>query len=264
MNILEKVAEATGPHRDDVVLCGGMAAFLICRKAKSQADAAMTEDVDLTIERKAYRQKSLKSLNAPTIADGLEKMGFEREIVAFSIGDGKPSEKWVQDGDSFYIEFLTDDHRQKIHEISGIKAQGLSYFNMSLDNTFLYQLPSGRELRVVTASAFEMHKILTFVKRKSDGKKLKDLYYIAFIGVEVFKSPEKLAVELKNLSISAAWTKTASANLNLVVRNIVLWAQAIKDNDPTGTLTEDGVTEFYKRLAVAYCPSVNLKRSLTT
>lgn len=237
LNILEKVAEATGPHRDDVVLCGGMAAFLICRKANSKADAAMTEDVDLTIERKPYRQKTIKSLNVPTIANGLENMGFEREIVAFSIDDGKPSERWVQDGNSFYIEFLTDDHRQQIHDISGIKAQGLSYFNMSLDNTFLYQLPSGRELRVVTASAFEMHKILTFVKRKSNGKKFKDLYYIAFIGVEVYKSPDKLAAELKNLCISAAWSKTAAGNLNLVVRNIALWAPAIKDNDPTGTLT---------------------------
>jgi hypothetical protein len=252
IGILEKVAIATEPHRDDVVLCGGMAAFLICRQAEAQTDAAMTEDVDLTIERKASRQKTLKLSNTPTIAEGLKKVGFEREIKAFPIGDGKPAEKWVQDGDSFYIEFLTDDHRQQVHEISGIKAQGLSYFNMSLDNTFLYRLPSGRELRVVAASAFEMHKILTFVRRKSPGKKFKDLYYIAFVGGAVYGSPEELAAELGALDITAAWTKTAATNLGLLAANLAAWAPRIKDNDPTGTLTEASIMEFFGRLAAAY------------
>ena len=113
ISFLEKVAIATEPHRDDVVLCGGMAAFLICREADA-ADAAMTEDIDLTIERQVHRQKTLKQATVPTIAAGREKAGFEREINAFPLGDGKPTEKWVQDGDSFYIEFLTDDHRQQV------------------------------------------------------------------------------------------------------------------------------------------------------
>jgi hypothetical protein len=256
IDILEKVATATEPHRDDVVLCGGMAAFLICRAAEAQADAAMTEDVDLTIERQAHRQKTLKQASVPTIAEGLEKAGFEREVKAFPIGDGKPTEKWVQDGDSFYIEFLTDDHRQQVHDISGIKAQGLSYFTMSLDNTFLYRLPSGRELRVVAAPAYEMHKLLTFVKRKTDGKKFKDLYYVAFVGAAVYGSPEALATALNALSVAPAWTKTAATNLGLVVANLATWALRIKDNDPTGTLTEGGITEFYKRLATAYSPAI--------
>ena len=38
--------------------------------------------------------------------------------------------------------------------------------------------------------------------------------------------------------------------------NLATWALRIKDNDPTGTLTEGGITEFYKRLATAYSPAI--------
>jgi hypothetical protein len=252
IDLLERVAEATAVHRDEIVLCGGMAAFLICRAAYAPVDAAMTEDVDLTVELRDWRQKTLKSSAVPTLADSLEKAGFSREIQSQPIGETQATEKWVQDGSSFYIEFLTEDPRQKLHRISGIQAQGLSYFSMSLENTFLYRLPSGKEIRVVSGSAFIMHKILTFNRRKTGFKKFKDLYYVAFVGTASFQSPEDLAENLRGLKIHPNWTKTAFTNLKTVSTNLSSWAPRIKDNDPTGALSEPKIVDFYNRLKSAY------------
>ena len=61
ISILEKVAIATEPHRDDVVLCGGMAAFLICREADAQADAAMTSRIEHALARAGERLDHARS-----------------------------------------------------------------------------------------------------------------------------------------------------------------------------------------------------------
>lgn len=108
--ILELVATGIERHREDIALCGGMAAFAICRAAACEADAAMTEDIDLVVERHSRLQKTpLQSRRS--LAEGLENVGFSSEYMSLPIGGGEPAEKWVKEGESFYLEFLTQDHR---------------------------------------------------------------------------------------------------------------------------------------------------------
>jgi len=251
INILEQVAAATARARDDLVLCGGMAAFAICKMADAEADVALTEDVDLAMERQRHRQKT-KLAEPPLLGDDLKKSGFSCEYKSLPIGGGIPAEKWVKEGESFYIEFLTEDHNQNVHSISGISAQGLSYFSMSLANTFPYELPSGTSIRVVSPEAFAMHKILTFNRRRSDFKKYKDLYYVAIVALTAYRSIGQLAADMRALRVAQGWQRTAASNLRAIEKSLGDWTDKIMGNDPARFLTAARIRIVYITLAAAY------------
>jgi len=101
-----------------------------------------------------------------------------------------------------------------------------------------------------------MHKLLTFTRRISEAKRYKDLYYIVFVAELGFSSVEELATDLLSLKIVPKWTKTASTNMKTIVENLATWAPRIKDNDPSGLLTEAGIADAFRRLTAAYKPVV--------
>jgi len=243
--LLEKIAICVERSGEKLVLCGGLAAYLICKAANAQAEIVLTEDADLLIERRQKAERDFAT-SPVTVAKSLEEAGFTREIATIPIAEtgGLPSEHWKsKEFSEMYVEFLTEDHNKERHSISGITAQGLSYFSMSLEHTFKYTLPSGREIDVVAPDAFVMHKALTFPKRGFEQKKHKDLYYIAFVGKNAFPSIDQLRQDLERLDIVSAWRNTATKNLAMAGRNLGKWMTPILLNDVSGQLLEKDVKE---------------------
>jgi len=129
--------------------------------------------------------------------------------IDYSLTDkGLPSEKWIKDGFDQYIEFITHDHAKNNYEISGITAQGLTYFSMSLDNTVKIDLPSGKFIKVVSPVAFVAHKLLTYTRRLTNQKMIKDLYYVCYVANNVYDSRDDLVNELNTLDMHDKWRKT--------------------------------------------------------
>ena len=87
------------------------------------------------------------------------------------------------------IEFLTDDsvrnNKNKNVVIAGVVAQPLSYLTLSLQTTLKFHTYSNVTGNVVTPGAWIFHKGLTFTKRKSSLKILKDLYGIWYVASQL-------------------------------------------------------------------------------
>ena len=92
-------------------------------------------------------------------------------------------------GAEIEIEFLTDDsarnNKDKNVLIAGVVAQPLSYLTLSLQTTAKFQTYSSVAGNVVTPGAWIFHKGLTFTKRKSSLKVLKDLYGIWYVASQL-------------------------------------------------------------------------------
>ncbi|MDE3046369.1 MAG: hypothetical protein KGJ02_06980 [Verrucomicrobiota bacterium] len=79
--------------------------------------------------------------------------------------------------------------------ISGVAAQPLSYLTLSLQRTMEFQTHSSARGRVVTPGAWMFHKGLTFTRRKSLSKILKDLYGIWYAATQLGNLSEQATVE---------------------------------------------------------------------
>ncbi len=236
VEILEKVALIIQDIGKGAALCGGMAAYALGLESESHITPVFTEDVDIVVDTKS-KKFPLFDAKDVNLAKRLIDAGYKPELNALPTSKALPNEKWVYSDNSHYVEFLTEDHRKMTHKISGITAQGLSYFSMRLDNTIRITLPSGAKLTIVAPAAFIMHKLLTFPLRKKEAKKYKDLYYVCYV---LSNGGDKSATlqSICDLNIHPKWKDTARNNLKNVMDGIGLNAKRISQADDTGWLTE--------------------------
>jgi hypothetical protein len=179
--IISEFLKSLGPWRDFVVIGGGFALFiykLYLADFKLENLPVGTRDIDSLIPRK------VAEISKKNIAKYLNEAGF---IHIFKDVDIPATESYVKeiDGVEVEIEFLTDSatryDKNKNVVIAGIVAQPLSYLTLSLQRTMEFQTYSHEVGRVVSPEAWIFHKGLTFTRRKSSSKMLKDLYGIWYV-----------------------------------------------------------------------------------
>lgn len=108
------------------------------------------------------------------------------------------------DGVEVEIEFLTDsatrDDKNKNVVIAGIVAQPLSYLTLSLQTTMEFRTYSKEAGKGVSPGAWILHKGLTFTRRKSASKMLKDLYGIWYVATQLGDFSDQALAEIAFLS----------------------------------------------------------------
>lgn len=145
-------------------------------------------------------------------------------------------------GAEIEIEFLTDDsarnNKDKNVLISGVLAQPLSYLTLSLQTTVKFQTYSNVTGNVVTPGAWIFHKGLTFTKRKSSLKILKDLYGIWYVASQLGEFSDHALDEFSGLAKQhPKWFKTFQNNLHNWLSNTSPndWSK-LESQDPSGRL----------------------------
>ncbi len=186
--VISEFLSSIGPWCNWVVIGGGYALFiykLYLADQQLKNSPVGTRDIDSLISRKT------PVVSDKNIAKYLNEAGF---IHIFKSMDVPATEAYVKEinGTEVEIEFLTDsaarNDKSKNIVIAGVVAQPLSYLNLSLQMTIEFQTYSGRIGRVVSPGAWMFHKGLTFTKRKSSLKKVKDLYGIWYAATQLRSS----------------------------------------------------------------------------
>lgn len=149
------------------------------------------------------------------------------------------------------IEFLTDsatrNDKNKNVVISGVSAQPLSYLTLSLETTMEFTTNSGERGFVVSPGAWMFHKGLTFPKRKSSTKVLKDLYGIWYVSSQLGSFSETAVSELHALGrLHTKWYKTFQHNLLTWLEN----SSQLESQDPFGKLKRLSFEKTLNRLII--------------
>lgn len=236
--IISEFLESIGPWRDFVVIGGGFALFiykLYLSDPKLKNPPVGTRDIDSLIPRK------IPEISKKNIQDYLREAGFNH---VFKDLDDPATEAYVKDiaGAEVEIEFLTDDsvrnNKEKNVVIAGVVAQPLSYLTLSLQTTLKFQTYSKITGNVVTPGAWIFHKGLTFTKRKSSLKVLKDLYGIWYVTSQLGDFSDHSLDEFKALANQhPKWFKTFQNNLHnwLNKASPSDWSK-LEAQDPSGRL----------------------------
>lgn len=215
--IISDFLKSLGPWRDLIVIGGGFSLFiykLYLTDPKFKNSPVGTRDIDSLIPRK------VQEISKKNIQGYLQEGGFNH---VFKDLDDPATEAYVKDiaGAEIEIEFMTDDsvrtNKNKNVLIAGIFAQPLSYLTLSLQTTLKFQTYSNITGNVVAPAAWIFHKGLTFTKRKSSLKILKDLYGIWYVATQLGDF-SKCAIE--EFTIIAKkhpkWFKTFQSNLKKI------------------------------------------------
>lgn len=152
------------------------------------------------------------------------------------------------------IEFLTDDsvrnNKDKNVVIEGVVAQPLSYLTLSLEITLKFYTYSNVTRNVVTPGAWIFHKGLTFTKRKSSLKILKDLYGIWYVVSQLGDFSDHALDEFKALANQhPKWFKTFQKNLCIWLDNASPndWSK-LEAQDPSGRLRKLNFEQIVRAL----------------
>lgn len=236
--IISEFLESIGPWRDFIVIGGGFALFiykLYLSDPKLKNFPIGTRDIDSLIPRK------IPEISKKNIQSYLREAGFNH---VFKDLDDPATEAYVKDiaGAEVEIEFLTDDtvrnNKDKNVLIAGVVAQPLSYLTLSLQTTLKFQTHSNVIGNVVTPGAWIFHKGLTFTKRKSSLKILKDLYGIWYVASQLGAFSDQALDEFKALAKQhPKWFKTFQKNLRDWLENVTPndWTK-LEAQDPSGRL----------------------------
>lgn len=183
-----------------------------------------------------YR-KSLRK----NIAKHLQDAGFTHVFKDLGIPATEAYVKEI-DGLEVEVEFLTDsatrNNKNKNVLIGGVVAQPLSYLTLSLQMTTEFQTYSGETGRVVSPGAWVFHKGLTFNRRKSSLKILKDLYGIWYVATQLGDFSDQALVEFDMLTKRHfKWFETFRKNLHHWMDNgtPAEWSK-LEAQDPAGKL----------------------------
>ena len=159
------------------------------------------------------------------------------------------------DGTEVEIEFLTDsatrDDKNRNVVIAGVVAQPLSYLTLSLQTTMEFQTYSYEAGKVVSPGAWIFHKGLTFARRKSSSKILKDLYGIWYVVTQLGDFSDQVVDEFSFLAKQhPKWFKTFQKQL-LNWMNQASPAEWVKleVQDPSGKLKKLGFERSMKMLS---------------
>jgi Nucleotidyltransferase len=250
--IISEFLESIGPWRDFVVIGGGFALFiykLYLSDPKLKNLPVGTRDIDSLIPRK------IPEVSKRNIQSYLREAGFDH---VFKDLDDPATEAYVKDiaGAEVEIEFLTDDsvrnNKDKNVVIAGVVAQPLSYLTLSLQTTLKFQTYSKITGNVVTPGAWIFHKGLTFTKRKSFLKILKDLYGIWYAASQLGDFSERALSDFNALAKQhPKWYKTFQNNLQNWLNNASPndWSK-LEAQDPSGRLRRLNFEQIMKKLLV--------------
>jgi hypothetical protein len=198
--IISEFLKSLGPWREFVVIGGGFALFiykLYLADPMLENLPVGTRDIDSLIPRR------VPEISKKNIAKYLDEAGFTHVFKDVDIPATESFMKII-DGVEVEIEFLTDtatrDDKNKNVVIAGIVAQPLSYLTLSLQTTMEFQTYSHEMGKVVSPGAWIFHKGLTFTRRKSSSKMLKDLYGIWYVSTQLQDFSEQALNEFAFLS----------------------------------------------------------------
>lgn len=248
--IISEFLESIGPWRDFVVIGGGFALFIYkfyLSDPKLKNLPVGTRDIDSLIPRK------IPDVSKKNIQSYLREAGFNH---VFKDLDDPATEAYVKDiaGAEVEIEFLTDDSARKNKDknvlIAGVVAQPLSYLTLSLQTTVEFQTYSNVTGNVVTPGAWIFHKGLTFTKRKSSLKILKDLYGIWYVASQLGEFSNRALDEFNVLTKQhSKWFKTLQKNLRNWLGNASPseWSK-LEAQDPSGRLRKLNFEQIVRTL----------------
>lgn len=246
--IISEFLKSLGPWREFVVIGGGFALFiykLYLADPKLENFPVGTRDIDSLIPRR------VPEISKKSIAEYLNEAGF---IHVFKDIDIPATESFVKEIDGVEIEFLTDsatrDDKNKNIVIAGIVAQPLSYLTLSLQTTMEFQTYSHEVGKVVSPGAWVFHKGLTFTKRKSLSKMLKDLYGIWYVATQLGDFSDQALTEFNFLSQQyPKWLQTFQKQLSNWVKQAspAEWSK-LEAQDPSGKLKKLGFERSLKML----------------
>jgi len=214
--VLSHVLKVLGPYANQAVIGGGVA-LLIYRQYLSADPAgsknpAATKDVDLVIPRTL-------PLLGQSISGRLKAAGFSCIVMSL---DTPPVESYILSlqGEEVVLDFLTDrrarDRQDDNVQIGGVSAQPLSFMEMTWENRISFITTSGLYGQVVKPDAWLFHKALTFVKRRDNIKRCKDLYGIWYLGTQLGDFSRSSLSALGSLldSCPASWRRRAKRQLD--------------------------------------------------
>jgi hypothetical protein len=248
--IISDCLKSLGPWRDFVVIGGGFALFiykLYLADPELENLPVGTRDIDSLIPRK------VPEISKKNIAKYLNEAGFTH---VFKDVDIPATESYVKeiDGVEVEIEFLTDSATRKDKNknvmIAGIVAQPLSYLTLSLETTMEFRTYSGDTGKVVSPEAWIFHKGLTFTRRTSSSKLLKDLYGIWYAITQLGDFSAQVVAEFAFLSQQRPkWLQTFQ-------RQLVNWMNQaspaewskLEAQDPSGKLKKLAFVRSVKTL----------------
>ena len=134
--------------------------------------------------------------------------------------------------------------------IAGIVAQPLSYLTLSLQTTMEFRTYSGETGKVVSPGAWIFHKGLTFTRRKSSSKMLKDLYGIWYVITQLGDFSDQALAEFAFLSRQhPKWLQTFQKQLFNWMNQASPgdWSK-LESQDPAGKLKKLGFERSLKML----------------
>jgi len=248
--IISEFLKSLGPWREFVVIGGGFALFiykLYFADPKLENFPVGTRDIDTLIPRR------VPEISKKNIAKYLNDAGF---IHVFKDVDIPATESFVKeiDGVEVEIEFLTDsatrDDKNKNVLIAGVVAQPLSYLTMSLQTTMEFQTHSHDVGKVVSPGAWIFHKGLTFTRRKSSSKMLKDLYGIWYVATQLGDFSDQAFAEFAFLSKQhSKWLQTFQKQLSNWMNQASPseWSK-LEAQDPAGKLRKLSFENTVKKL----------------
>lgn len=238
--IITEFLQTLGPWKNHIVIGGGFAPIIYNLYLVKDVNAnppIRTKDLDSLINRR------LPEVSTKNIAEYLEGAGFRRIYKSLDVMGAESYSKKIHNSE-FEVEFLTDAHfrgnKDKNVSISGVVAQPLKYLELSLEKKTKFYTFSGMEGWVVSPAAWVLHKGLTFVKRKVEYKKCKDLYGIWYVCSQLDAFSESVIRELFSLKkVYSKWYRRFTLNLKQWTENATprKWDD-LKSQDPQGNLTE--------------------------
>jgi hypothetical protein len=251
--IISEFLESIGPWRDFVVIGGGFALFiykLYLSDSKLKNPPVGTRDIDSLLPRK------IPEVSKKNIQSYLREAGFNHVLKDL---DDPATEAYVKDiaGSEVEIEFLTDDsvrnNKNKNVIIAGVVAQPLNYLTLSLQTTVKFQTYSNISGNVVAPGAWIFHKGLTFTKRKSSLKALKDLYGIWYVASQLGDFSDQALDEFNVLAKQhLKWFKTFQKNLRVWLHEVspIDWSK-LEAQDPSGRLRKLNFEQIMKRFLIS-------------
>lgn len=239
--IVTEFLQTLGPWKNHIIIGGGFAPIIyniyLAKNTKANPPVR-TKDLDSLINRRVPK------VSTKNIAQYLEKAGFKRIYKSLDVLGAESYSKKV-DNSEFEVEFLTDalfrGDKNKNISISGVVAQPLKYLELSLKKKIEFYTFSGIQGWVVSPGVWVLHKGLTFVKRRVEYKKCKDLYGIWYVCSQLDTFSENAIEELVSLKIVyPKWYRRFCSNLRSWIDNTTprKWDE-LKSQDPYGNLSED-------------------------
>ena len=251
--VISEFLKSIGPWRNYIVIGGGYALFiykLYLTDQKLENSPVGTRDIDTLISRR------VPEVSKKDIAKHLYEAGFTHVFKDLDIPATEAYLKEI-DGLEVEIEFLTDsatrNDKNKNVVIAGVVAQPLSYLSLSLQTTMKFQTYSNETGRVVSPGAWMFHKGLTFTKRKSPSKILKDLYGIWYVATQLGDFSEQAIAEFNILiTQQPKWFETLKKNLHNWMENAspAKWSN-LETQDPSGKLKKLNFERIIKKLLIS-------------